>query len=290
MSNSIDIFMFCNCHGSAYKRSLVSGIKDLEDSNINLRITFENLSNFKEMKPFFEKADIVIMNPLSQYEQFSRSNIEKILKTGAEIIEIPYVRFMGYWPAEKTRDLKYLTRSSVHDFPDIDIQDIPSYIRGDGISGVDVINTFYSGVQKLIDIEKTGDVKFVEYFLEHHKKWCMFKDINHPTDKLLDHVGQQVIDMVAGITGMEKTQRNTVIEPVLYDHGHYKPYIDKVKSILGLQFDLDTIYMISREEYYRSIIQYENRENNEPVNDLTEMYTKVFKVRRPGDRQPAVSL
>lgn len=290
MSNDLDIFMFCNCHGSAYKRSLAAGIKQIEDSNINLQITFENLSNFKKMRPFFERADIIIMNPLSQYEQYSRSNIEKIAKTGAVIIEIPYVRFMGYWPEGKTRDLKYLTRSSVHDFPDICIKDIPGYIRGDDISGVDIINTFHAGVQKLIDIEKTGDVKFVEYFLEHHKDWCMFKDINHPTDKLLDHVSWQVIDIIAEITGLEKEPTSNIIEPVLYDHGHYKPYIDKVKSILGLQFDLDNIYMISREKYCRSIIQYENKKNNQPVSDLTDMYKKVFKVKRQGNRKPAVNI
>ena len=63
-----------------------------------------------------------------------------------------------------------------------------------------VLIYFNSCLNKLKQIEKECDIKFYDYFIEHHKQFPFFRDNYHPTSNMLEYIGKQIITKISLIT------------------------------------------------------------------------------------------
>jgi flagellar biosynthesis protein FlhB len=96
-----NLLIFSNCHRNYYKKIFEKYTNIPYLFNIKYIINYENLNNYENIKPYFEKADIIIINPILNYEKFKIENIKNIVKPTCKIIIIPFIRFDGFW-MEKT--------------------------------------------------------------------------------------------------------------------------------------------------------------------------------------------
>jgi hypothetical protein len=97
----LKILIFSNCHGEYYKNILEKNTNILIFFEIRYIISYENLSNYKNIKEDFENADIILINPIENYDNFRLENIKKIMKKDCKLIVIPFIRFDGFWLEDK---------------------------------------------------------------------------------------------------------------------------------------------------------------------------------------------
>lgn len=278
MSNP-KIVIFANCHAFYFEKDLYKYIPDLKEGSITHFVSYENLNNFKKIEPHFKSADLIIIQPVSNpnYSNFSVENVLNIKKKSADLIKVPYARFNGYFPAEVRRPRK-LQVGVVEYFPILPNQySIDDFLQ-DQIPEAKIINHFENCLLKLKEIEKKSDIAFVDFFLNYHKAYPMFKDCNHPTPNLMNEISRQVVTKSSEILSLKKENIQLQLNKKTKQGGHYMPIQDRVKSVLGLTYDLDEIFITSRKKYMQSVISYEQSAETAITNDIT-FFTNNFLLK-----------
>ena len=274
-SKKYNMVVFSNCHGEKYieifKRN--SNIETL--FNIKYIVSYQQLDNFNEYKQLFSNADILIINNIKNYQDYTIKNLKKILKPTVQLIVIPFIRFEGYWIPESYKQLQYIGGNTVSYFPDISCEEIEEYITREENTNI-IINHFEKSLEKLKKIEYESDINFYDFFIKNHRKIPFFRDNYHPTMNMLEFVGQEILKQIKNNLGNEFyysfNDINLLNEPKEY--GHYKPIQDNVAKVLGLEFDLDMIFICDRRYYLRTIITIED--NKKKIKDLDDMREKYF--------------
>jgi hypothetical protein len=80
MSQKKYLVVFANCHGEKYLDILKRDTNIDELFNIQYYVSYQELDNFDSLKSKFENADILIINRIKSYENFTIENLKKILK------------------------------------------------------------------------------------------------------------------------------------------------------------------------------------------------------------------
>ena len=104
-----NMVVFSNCHGERYINIFKRDTNIHNIFNINYIVSYQQLDNFSNFKDDFVKADILIINNIKQYNDYTIGNLKKILKPSCMVIVIPFVRFEGYWLPEQYKQLKYVS-------------------------------------------------------------------------------------------------------------------------------------------------------------------------------------
>jgi hypothetical protein len=288
--SDIKIVIFANCHGHFYERDLIKHVPEIKEKNITRFISFEDLDKFDKISPFFKSADIIINQPITEprYKEFHIDNILNICKSNCILIKAPYARFNGYWPY-KGRSLSKIGPAICEDFPFIK-NNIEEFLSGDYLNSKNIEDHYEKCLSKLKNIESTGDIPFVNYFVQNHKKFPMFKDYKHPTNNLMNEISKKVVERVSLIAefNLDKITNAPIQEPFL--NGHYAPIQDKVQEVLGLKYNLDSVYMIDRNKYLQDIIKYEADTSTKYTNDIEWFTEKCFKVKRTEQHKPATAI
>jgi len=219
------LLIFSNCQGDHYKRILekFTNINDFVD--IKYLISYENLNRFNECKPFFETCDILLINPIENYPDFSLPNLKKLIKSTCIIIKIPFIRFEGFWIPEKYKVLNKIPPSIATKIPDICTFDIDTYLSGIREDKTFVEQHFSESLKKLQKIESDCDIKFVEFFLENYKLFPLFKDEWHPTIYFYDYLANEIINIIKVYIPINN---NFIVKysNISIDTGHYSPITD----------------------------------------------------------------
>ena len=195
------------------------------------------------------KADIVLINTIKNYKDFTIENLKPYLKQDVLLIRLPFIRFNGYWPPETFKQLKKFTPSTVIDFPNVDRDTIQKYLDQD-ISIALFKKFFLSSVRKLMYIQMESDIPFVSFFIKHHLDYPMFRDSYHPTSNILEYVGTKIIEKIKTKFPIQSTQQTLQLTKTPFEYGHYKPIQNKIKTLLGIRYDLDKIFICNQKIYY----------------------------------------
>jgi len=264
-----EMVVFTNCHGERYiemfKRD--SNIDNL--FNITYIVSYQQLNNFSQWKSKFEKADVLIINNIKNYNDYTLSNLKKILKKEVILIVIPFVRFEGYWLPEKYKRLRFFGENSVSYFPNITENNIDNYLNCNLDKSI-VIGHFIKCLKKLKSIENESDIKFYDFFIKNHKDYPMFRDNYHPTMNILEYIGSEIMKKINSKIDISYNMKSLKLLKDVKEYGHYKPILSNIKSIIGLKYDLDSIFIWSRRDYLGKILKYE-REGKMVISDLVHM-------------------
>lgn len=273
-----NMVVFSNCHGEKYINIFKRDTNILNLFNINYILSFMQLNNFEHYKNDFCNADILIINNIKNYNDYTINNLKKYIKKECLLIIIPFVRFEGYWIPEKIKQLHYVKDNAVSFFPDININLINEYLTNTqeitDESKTLVLNYFNNCLIKLKQIESECDIKFYEYFIENHKKYPFFRDNYHPTSNMLEYIASQLINKIKNKYDIKYKATNYSLKKDIYEYGHYKPITNNVKQILELDFNLDTVFICDRYNYLYNILN--NEDNKQDIKDLDDMKLKLF--------------
>ena len=269
-----NMVIFSNCHGERYINMFKRDTNILNLFNINYIISYMQLNNFEVYKNDFCNADILIINNIKNYNDYTIINLKKYLKKDCLLIIIPFVRFEGYWIPENLKQLQYVKDNAVSFFPNININLINEYLTNKIDNEELVINYFNSCLQKLKQIENECDIKFYDYFIENHQSYPFFRDNYHPTSNMLEYIGKQIINKIKDKYDIEYKNTNYSLKIDICEYGHYKPIINSIKDILQLKYDVDKIFICDRYNYIYNILDNENKKQD--IKDLDDMKLKLF--------------
>jgi hypothetical protein len=271
-----NLVIFSNCHGGYYKKILETHTNICSSFNITYIVSYENLSNFENIKNNFETADILLMSPIINYENYKIENIKKIIKPTCKLIVIPFVRFDGFWMEDNSKKLNKFKTSTVMYFPEVEITEVDNYLENKNIDLDKFKEHFIKSIKKMKQIEDSGDIKFVDYFLKIYKKFPTFRDNTHPTINILNYISHQVICKINDVYNITNNFRYSL--QICNEFGHFRPIKNVIKSILHLTYGLDSYYPISRKEYLFKILEYDENENNENIDNYTDFYYNIFNI------------
>lgn len=267
-----NMVVFSNCHGEKYINIFKRDTDIHNIFNINYIVSYQQLDNFSNFKADFITADVLIINNIKQYNDYTMSNLKKILKPACMVIVIPFVRFEGYWMPEQYKQLKYVTGNAVSFFPNIDKNNIKSYLLGDNNQN-EIVAYFNKCLVKLKQIDDESDIRFYEFFINNHDKYPFFRDNYHPTMNILEYIATQIIEKIS--KDFDITYKSTFkLTQELFEWGHYKPVKNSVKTALSLKYDLDKVFLCSREKYLNVIL--DNETNQQKIVDLDDLCKKYF--------------
>lgn len=272
----IKVFIFANCHGVLYKQALqqadTTGRLEIEHT-----ISYENITKFNLLKNKFSDCDLLIIQPVQNYDDFKIENLKKILKPDCTIIRVPFIRFEGFWDPEDIRSLKRLSQAAVMFFPKIaHKKEVSHYLTGMELDELEIKKKFQSALTDLKNLESQGDIQFFDFFMENYKKFPLFRDSYHPTRAFYEFISSQIVDLVKAREQSLTPRHFAMPKKYNKEYGHFKPIRDKVASILALEYDLDSYYQYSRADYLTSIITYEN-EGSATISDLQVLQTILDK-------------
>ena len=269
----LNMVLFTNCHGERYMDMFKRDTRIETMFTINYMVSYQQLDNFKHLKKDFENADVLIINRVKSYNDFTIQNLKQILKKDVLLIIVPFVRFEGYWVPEQYKTLRNIGENAVSFFPNINMSQVDSYLK------INYDKTKYKlyykmCLRKLKQIEAESDIKFYDFFMENHTKYPMFRDNYHPTLNILEYVGSEIMKKIDEKFNVNYNNNNFKLVEETKEYGHYKPIVGSVKNILDIQYNLDKVFICSRKEYLSKIINYEN--TGRPVKDLDDLRSKLW--------------
>jgi hypothetical protein len=273
-SKQYNMVVFSNCHGERYIEIFKRDTTIAELFNIEYIVSYSQLNNFSNFKQQFKDADILLINNIKKYDDFTIKNLKKILKKDCLLIVIPFVRFEGYWIPEPIKRLKYIKDNAVSFFPDIKINDINKYLTESTYNKESFINYYNTCLNKLKHIENESDIKFYDFFIENHTKYPFFRDNYHPTTNMLEYVASEILTKINNHYPINYCSKQLQLCRKTNEYGHYKPIKDCIKNYLDIDYDLDEIFICSRKEYLQKILKYESTPNAQII-DLTDMKQKL---------------
>ena len=189
------------------------------------------------------------------------------------VIVIPFVRFEGYWLPEQYKQLKYVSGNAVSFFPNIEKNNIQSYLLGNNNNN-EINNYFNNCLLKLKQIDKESDIRFYDFFIENHRKFPFFRDNYHPTMNMLEYIATQIIEQICQGFDITYNKSNFNLKQDLFEWGHYKPIKTSVKNTLKLEYDLDKVFLCNREKYLNVIL--DNETKKQQIVDLDDLRSKYF--------------
>tara|TARA_B110000208_G_scaffold190624_1_gene254979 strand:- start:973 stop:2715 length:1743 start_codon:yes stop_codon:yes gene_type:complete len=272
---SKNMVVFSNCHGERYIDIFKRDTNIHNVFNINYIVSYQQLDNFSNFKGDFIKADVLIINNIKQYNDYTMGNLKQILKPSCMVIVIPFVRFEGYWMPEQYKQLKYVSGNAVSFFPNIEKNNIKSYLLGDNDNNNEIITYFKKCLAKLKQIDQESDIRFYDFFVDNHDKFPFFRDNYHPTMNILEYIATQIIEKIDQCFDITYNKSNFNLKQDLFEWGHYKPIRNSVKRALKLEYDLDKVFLCNREKYLNVILDNETKQHK--IVDLDDLRSKYFR-------------
>ena len=271
-TKQLNMVLFTNCHGERYIEMFKRDTDIDTMFNINYIVSYQQLDNFQHLKKDFENADVLIINRIKSYNDYTIQNLKQILKKDVLLIVIPFVRFEGYWIPEQYKRFQYIGENAVSFFPNININQIDQYLKIN-YDKTKYLNYYNQCLLKLKQIETESDIKFYDFFMENHTKYPMFRDNYHPTLNILEYIGSEIMKKINEKFNVNYNNNNFKLVEETKEYGHYKPIQDSIKNMLDIKYDLDKVFICPRKEYLKKIIICENI--GKPVKDLADLRGKL---------------
>lgn len=270
------IFIFANCQGQHFKGLLQ---KFAENVSVEYEVSYKNLNNIENIKDKFAEADVLLIQPVSQYNDFKIENLKRLLKPDCLVIRVPFIRFRGFWPDNESKSLTKFTEDSVMFFPTLNATDeVSEYLTGSFESKENIVKHFDQELAGLDTLEKQGDVKFVDYFKKYYQSIPLFNDPYHPSWPFVLYIAQQIFDILIKRKKISFKEYDFKFDFYSEENVYFRPITDQVAKALGITFDLDNYYIESRYGYLSKVLDYENDfDQNQFITNRAQLKKSVFK-------------
>jgi hypothetical protein len=253
----MNVLFVGNCQRNIYKEALRNAkIKNL---SIDEFITYQNLDSFSILKSKLLECDLLIIQPVVSYDEFKLDNIIKYVKDACTVIRIPYLRFGGFWPVDNVSLNKF--KSSLVTMPCKikDERDIEEYLNFCGKNEIEIQDHFHKCLKNFEKKQEFVDIQYIDFFNSNYKKILLFKDIHHPSEAFKNILANSFYENLNKKLNLSIPTARKDMFP--FGYGHYNVITNDVGSALGLEYDLDSCYPISRYDYLNKIIKYEKSDN-----------------------------
>jgi hypothetical protein len=270
--------IIANCNGVHYQqvlKKLIGYVKNLEVEYINFYgDMLKNLNIFEIYKEKIKQCDLLVVQHLMNHKIFNIENLKSITKKECIIIVIPRLLCFSFWPYDTYGISKF--ENEIRIPKNIkSVEDVPNFLNSCGKTDDEIKKHFDLKYNILKEVEKNVDLKFLNFFDENYKKVALFKDPNHPTD----FFNKNIINMFIDVLTEKLSFLNLKLKKLSVDSdekqvGHYEVITNDVARVLGLDFNLDSYYIVSRHDFLTKIINYQNSENEAIGYD----YNKILKI------------
>jgi glycosyltransferase involved in cell wall biosynthesis len=274
----MNVVIFANCHGKNYKYFIEKYFAKLSIEHI---LSYKNLSNFESVKNKLKDADILIVQPVKTYEQFSIDNLRNCMPEGSLIIRVPFVRFNGFWQNLEKRKFNNISDNAVVFFPNLNTNDEAiDYISGKNTSGTEIHNSFNKSLNELTQLESEGDIEFVDFFNENYKKQPLFYDPYHPTWPFVTYLSHQILHKVADHLGLNLQIEAPKNSYSLKGTSFFAPISDYTANCLELEFDLDAYHELERQSFINGVLRLEFDESPQYISSTENLINKINSVSK----------
>mgnify|MGYP001261630350 FL=1 len=94
---------------------------------------------------------------------------------------------------------------------------------------------------------------------------------------ILEYIATQIIKKIRNHFDITYNESNFKLKQDIFEYGHYKPIKNYVKTILKLEYDLDNVFLCSREKYLNMILSIEEKQQR--IVDLDDLRNKYFNTK-----------
>jgi hypothetical protein len=274
-SKNMKCLIISNCHGIHYEevlKKLKNHIKDVKIETFNFyHYLLDQLDIFEIYKEKIKECDLLVVQYLKDHKNFNIERIREVAKKDCIIIRIPRLLCPLYWPYESYISSKFGEHVRIPT-PIKSVHDVPNFLNFCGKSDDEIKEFFDLKYNSLKEIQKNVDLNFLKFFDENYKKVALFKDSDHPTEYLTIGIKNMLIDVLIEKLSFLNLEINKYkLDPYIKSAGHYQVITNDVARVLGLDFDLDSYYVVSRYDYLTKIINYEKSENIRIGNDFNKI-------------------
>ncbi len=249
-----------------------------EDVIVDYIVSFQNLKNVSFIKETVKKSDLVILQPIRNYEGLRLEDIQSYIDKKTSLLVFPFIRFSGFWDTNKFANLKKFSSQIVKDFPLLkDVSEVDRYLSGGLTTSKRVLECFEEGVEKLHLIEKMSDIKFSSYFDSNYRYQPLFADQWHPTPSFNAYIQREQLKLVDQILPLDWMAINNQLYPSITSKcsGHFTPLNNKVRLVLDLKYSPE-YFIVSRKCYLNKILDHELNSSNELIDGFRELH-KILK-------------
>ena len=264
----MNVTLVGNCQLGALKDSIERFSK--QEVSVKYIVSYQNLNNVSFVREAVSSSNIVIIQPIKNYEGLRLKDFQSYLSRNTSLLVFPFVRFSGFWDTKRFVQLQKFSSQVVKDFPRLQsLSEVDSYISGELTTSKRVLECFDIGMDKLLAIEKSSDIKFVEYFQSNYKYQPLFADQWHPTPAFTAYIQREQLKLIDQLLSLDwvKINDESNISFTSKCKGHFTPLNNKTRLVLGLKYNPE-YFLVSRRRYLYSILKHELNGSSERVEDF----------------------
>jgi hypothetical protein len=147
------------------------------------------------------------------------------------------------------------------------LYDIEEYLNSCGKNDLEIQKNFLECLSVLERRQKFVDIQYIDFFYTNYQKIPLFTDSRHITESFKNVLINSFIEILNQKLNLSISKIERKIFPVTY--GHYNVITNDVGRVLGLEYNLESLYPISRYEYLNKILTYE-KSDNKIIDNWTE--------------------
>jgi hypothetical protein len=264
-------------YGSCQLNSLYKILKNYlidQETDVHVIQNWVYILDKKKLPLNMYNCDIFIYQPyigsLDNIDYHTDTIIKK-LKPNVKIISVPFIASNIYWPDSITDIRNNKTKTKILPFGKFPQQSciLSKYTNLVGPDGLlDNINTCHYSNQllekninenfnKIYKVEKDCDIKILDFIKQNYKLNTLFHSIQHPTNKLLIHVANQIILKLPKCFTFNSNFY--FYDELLKDHSVF--ILDCVQKYLYLdiqEYKLNGLGIVNNVEYTKEYFKYIN--------------------------------
>jgi len=185
-------------------------LKENTTFNIKIVINWAYIINKQPLPEDIYDTDVFIYqvyNPIDKNVEYHTDTVLKKLRDTVKTISVPFIAFNGYWPdatVDARNDLTKCGKLQFGQFPQqscvlskyVKLDEALSNYSKEHYNKLYVEKHFEGCLNKIATVEKDCDIKIYEFIKRHYKSKLLFHSIQHPTNYLISHVLNQILDIL----------------------------------------------------------------------------------------------
>lgn len=203
-----------------------------KDDEITVFTNWKYIQNKESLPKQLFECDILIYQVYTPTRedllQYNTELLIKKLPTSTKCISVPFMQFSGYHPDFVSQSVNTVKSK---EFPYGEFPQHSCVLNGDTLESTIVescVEKCEMDLQKMKNREQNTDVKVHKYIVENYKKHFLFYSIQHPSNRVLQHVSEQICEI------LNRKFVNKAKTELLLDHSVL--ILEGVYTALNLEF------------------------------------------------------
>lgn len=226
------IVFYCTCQAICLHKSICKHLSNQYDAEYYFN--FEWISKHKpgEYPESFKEADIFVYQPVVKAGYETEYIVKNLLKENCQVIGIPYMYFLGYFPdyIEDPNNKKTISERYPHGMFPYGHNNLLSFCTMNKMTINDAIiksqtkNNFLwkKFIEEKMNMsqehmrkrESMCEIKLADFIQENFRTMRLFNTVNHPSDLLLSEVHRLFMTWIGENSPFEKGSLDQIKSPI----------------------------------------------------------------------------